>query len=481
MSTGGVPTGGSGGAAVGASAAAALEGARRVPLWLDDPSRPAPRQELDADLVVDLVVVGGGFTGLWAALLAVQEQPGRSVALLEAGTLGWAASGRNGGFCSASLTHGLANGLKRWPNEMPVLQRLGSENLHGILDTIAEAGIACDLERTGDLTVAVAPWQREELRSAYDVCVDLGVPAQWLETGEVRALVNSPTYLAGLRIPEETVIVNPARLVWGLAGQVERLGVTIHERTRVTALADEGGRVRVETTGGVVRARQVVLATNAFRSRLPRVRPYLVPVWDHVLATQPLRAEQKAAIGWAGREGLSDAGNQFHYYRLTADDRIVWGGYDAVYYFGSDLSSRRQRRPATEGMLAANFLRTFPQLEGIAFSHAWAGAVDTCTRFTAFWVTSLGGKAAAVQGYTGLGVGASRFGAQVALDLLDGRENERTRLDMVRRKPVPFPPEPVRWAGITMTRWSIARADAAAGRRNLWLRTLDRMGLGFDS
>jgi len=96
-------------------------------------------------------------------------------------------------------------------------------------------------------------------------------------------------------------------------------------------------------------------------------------------------------------------------------------------------------------------------------------------------VTSLGGKAAAVQGYTGLGVGASRFGAQVALDLLDGRENERTRLDMVRRKPVPFPPEPVRWAGITMTRWSIARADAAAGRRNLWLRTLDRMGLGFDS
>ena len=115
------------------------------------------------------------------------------------------------------------------------------------------------------------------------------------------------------------------------------------------------------------------------------------------------------------------------------------------------------------------------------FSHRWAGAIDTSTRFTAFWQRALGGAVVGVAGYTGLGVGASRFGAQVALDLLDGRSNERTRLAMVRRPPTPFPPEPLRWAGITMTRRSLARADRQQGRRDLWLRALDRLGLGFDS
>lgn len=160
---------------------------------------------------------------------------------------------------------------------------------------------------------------------------------------------------------------------------------------------------------------------------------------------------------------------------------MVWGGYDAIYYFGSDLRARRARRASTEQALAEHFLTTFPQLAGVRFGHAWGGAIDTCTRFTAFWGRGLGGKAVSVQGYTGLGVGASRFGAQVALDLVDGRETERTALEMVRRRPLPFPPEPARWAGITLTRRSIARADTRDGRRDLWLRTLDRLGLGFDS
>ena len=132
-------------------------------------------------------------------------------------------------------------------------------------------------------------------------------------------------------------------------------------------------------------------------------------------------------------------------------------------------------------MLAGNLLRTFPQLAGVRFSHLWAGAIDTCTRFAPFWSTSMGGKAVSVAGYTGLGVGSSRFGALVALDLLAGADTERTRLAMVRRRPVPFPPEPLRWAGIQLTRRSLARADERGGRRDLWLRLLDRLGLGFDS
>jgi glycine/D-amino acid oxidase-like deaminating enzyme len=474
-----------------------LAGAASVPLWLDDPARPHPRPALDGDLTVDLAVVGGGFTGLWAALLAAEANPGRSVALLEAGTLGWAASGRNGGFCSASLTHGLTNGLERWPDELPTLLRLGDQTLDEIEAAIARYGIDCDFRREGDLVVAVADWQLAGLQELYEAGQRLGQKSELLDAEQTRALANSPTYLGGLRDQRGTAVLDPARLVWGLAAAAERLGVILHEGSRVVRVRDDGDRVRLDVRSGSgrttarpsdstysVRAARVVLGTNVFPSPLRRIRSFTVPVWDHVLATEPLTDRQWDDLGWAGGYGISDAGNQFHYYRTTHDRRIVWGGYDALYYYGSDLSPRRARRESTERLLAGHFFAAFPQLAGsggVRFSHAWAGAIDTSTRFTAFWVRGLRGKLAAVQGYTGLGVGASRFGAQVALDLVDGRETERTALSMVRRPPVPFPPEPVRWAGITLTRRSLARADADAGRRDLWLRTLDRLGLGFDS
>ena len=276
-------------------------------------------------------------------------------------------------------------------------------------------------------------------------------------------------------------MLDPARLVWGLADVVERLGGHVRESTRVLELLDLGDRVLARTPEGSVRARQVVLGTNVFPSPVKRYRPYVVPVWDHVLVTEPLDAEQRRSVGWAGRQGVGDAGNRFHYYRLTADDRLLFGGYDALYYFGNDMSGRRARAVGTETMLAQHLVRTFPALDGITVTHAWGGAIDTCTRFCAFWGTSHGGKVAAVQGYTGLGVGATRFGAQVCLDLLAGRQGERTQLEMVRRKPVPFPPEPFRWTGIQLTRRALARADRHAGRRGPWLRALDRLGLGFDS
>jgi len=204
-------------------------------------------------------------------------------------------------------------------------------------------------------------------------------------------------------------------------------------------------------------------------------------VYDYVLMTEPLSTAQLADIGWEGREGIGDAGNQFHYYRLSHDNRILWGGYDAMYYFAGKVAPRYDQRPETFAALADHFFATFPQLDGLRFTHAWGGAIDTCSRFSAFWGKAFDGRVAYVAGYTGLGVGATRFGGQVMLDLLDGVDNERTRLEMVRTKPVPFPPEPFRFAGIELTRRSIAAADRHEGRRNLWLRTLDRVGLGFDS
>ena len=228
-------------------------------------------------------------------------------------------------------------------------------------------------------------------------------------------------------------------------------------------------------------AQRVLLATSAFRGLVPAIRARVVPVYDYVLVTEPLGAEARKALRWERRQGLSDVANQFHYYRLTADNRILWGGYDVIYHYGGKVRPEFEQRPETFRTLAEHFFTTFPQLEGVRFTHTWGGVIDTCSRFCAYFGTAYGGRLAYAAGFTGLGVGATRFGAEVMLDRLAGVETERTRTAMVRTKPIPFPPEPLRYAGIELTRRSIAAADRNGGRRNPWLRALDAVGMGFDS
>ncbi len=454
---------------------AALAGARDACFWIEDVGSPQRFPALTGSAEADLSVVGGGYTGLWTAIRAKERDPGRRVVLLESRRLGWAASGRNGGFCAASLTHGEENGRTRWPSEYDTLDRLGTENLDGIEKTVRDHAMDVDFERTGELSVAVEPHQVEWLRAA---AADGG--GRFLSEAEVRAEVDSPTYLAGLE-GTDTALVHPAKLVAELARVASDLGVELFEESHVSGLSSSGGRVTVRTGGGSVRARRVALGTNAFPALLRRFRPHTVPVYDYAIVTEPLTREQLSAVGWRNRQGLDDAANQFHYYRLTPDDRILFGGYDAVYRFGKRVRSSYEQRPATYRLLTSHLLTTFPQLEGIRVSHRWAGAIDTSTRFCAFYGTGYGGRVAHAAGFTGLGVGATRFAADVLLDLLDGADTERTRLEMVRKRPLPFPPEPFASVGIQATRWSLDRADHRQGRRNAWLRTLDRLGLGFDS
>ena len=468
--------------AAGALAAGALAGARPVSYWLDQPGAPDPASPLAGRAAASLAVIGGGFTGLWAALLAKGRDPSSDVVLLEARTVAWAASGRNGGFCSASLTHGLANGLRRFGGEIETLERLGTRNLDEIADAIARYRIDCGFERTGELTVATQDWQLATLRESAEATRAMGREPELLGRDRVRAEIDSPTYLGGLWDTGGCALVDPARLAWGLRRACLDAGVRIHEHAPVTALHDEGrAGLRVHTARGSVLAAGVALGTGGYRPLLRRLRHYLVPVYDYVLMTEPLTPAQLAGIGWRHRQGAADAGNQFHYYRLTADNRILWGGYDAVYYNGGRITAAQDQRPGTFALLASQFFATFPQLVDVRFSHAWGGVIDTCARFCAFYGTAHGGRLAYAAGYTGLGVGASRFGANVMLDLLAGEQTERTSLSMVRSKPLPFPPEPARSAAIQLTRASIAKADRNEGRRDLWLRALDRLGLGFDS
>ena len=450
--------------------------------WLDsDPLEPEARSSLIGDVRADLCVVGAGYTGLWTALLAKERDPERVVVVVEQYETGAGASGRNGGFCSASLTHGFGNGMRRFPAEMRLIEELGRENLDEIEATVRRYGIECDFERTGELRVAVEPWQLEGMAEEARLRNEMGDHVEVLSREEVRARIHSPLYEGGIFDPDGTALVDPARLVWGLERACLSLGVTIHENSKVLRLEDVEEGVRVHTPYGTVTAAKVALATNVFPSLVRSARKYVVPVFDYQLVTEPLSAAQRESIGWAGREGVSDAGNQFHYYRLTHDGCILWGGYDAIYNFRGKVQRDYEFNAATYATLASHFLKTFPQLAGIKFTHGWGGAIDTCTRFSPFWGTSHRGRVAYVMGFTGLGVGATRFGAQTMLDLLDGLDTTRTRLAMVRRKPLPFPPEPLRWLFIRLTQLSIRHADENQGHRNLWLRLLDRLGLGFDS
>ena len=453
-----------------AAVLASLQASVNRPFWLDD---VGPRERFDAlagDAATDLAIVGGGFLGLWTAILAKERDPRRRVTLLEGHTIGWAASGRNGGFCEASLTHGESNGERRWPEEFRQLEALGLRNLEEIAEAVQRYGIDCDFERTGVMAVAVEPYQDAALRGDG-----------YLDTQQVRAEVASPTFLAGQWDKHGTAMLHPGKLVTGLARVARELGVQVHEQSRVTGLEALPSGIRLRTAAGSLAAARVVLATNAFPSLLRRYRSHTIPVYDYVLMTEPLTAAQMDAIGWKNRMGLADVGNQFHYYRITRDNRILFGGYDAIYNFAGKVDAKHDDRPESFERLASHFFTTFPQLAGLCFTHRWGGAIDTCSRFCAFYADAHEGRVVHAAGFTGLGVGATRFAANVLLDKVEGLDTERTRLRMVREKPMAFPPEPLTWATVQATRWSLDRADHDHGKRNLFLRAMDAMGLGFDS
>jgi glycine/D-amino acid oxidase-like deaminating enzyme len=449
--------------------------------WTDATPFPEPTAPPETPVDCDLAIVGAGFTGMWAALQAKQRDPDRHVVVFEADRAGAGASTRNGGFADASLTHGIDQGIARFPDEIDRLVALGNKNWAGLRVDLAVAGVDTAWEEVGHLSVATEPYQADDLDQSADVLRGHGEQVDVLDRDAVRAEIDSPTFLGGLWQRTHAALVDPARLSFGLRGAVLDAGAALHEGAPVTAIATEGAGVRLDGPWGRARAAKVVLATSAFPPLVRAIKRTVVPVYDYVLVTEPLTQAQREGIGWHRRQGLADSANQFHYSRLTADDRILWGGYDAIYHYGSRIDPTLEDRGATFDLLARQLADTFPQLDGIRCTHRWAGVIDTSTRFAVSFGTSHEGRVVYAVGYTGLGVVASRFGARVALALVDEPGSDLTRLDFVREQPFPFPPEPLRWLGVTLTRRALARADRRGGRRGPWLRLLDRFGVGFDS
>lgn len=458
---------------------ALLLGASSEPFWSSTVKTTPACPPLTADAACDLAIVGGGFTGLWTALKARERWPDAQIILLEAGRCGQDASGRTGGFCAPSISHGVSNALARFPAEAETLIRLGRQNLDDYAQDVSDYGMETGFQRCGKLNVAATPWQADGLQSMarnYDL---FGTDCTLLTGDALREKLDSPAYTAGLFEPNYALI-NPARTVSELQRACLDQGIVIHEKSAVAGLAKEGISVALHTQKARLLAKQTVLATNSHVPLLKRLSTAFIPIYDYSLVTEPLTEDQWASIGWTGPHGIADSGNQFHYFRKTPDNRMLWAGYDAIYHYGSNRDAEHLQRPESFERLATQFAATFPPLAGVKFSHAWGGIIDTSARTTFFAGRAYGGRLAYAMGFTGQGVSASRFAALTMLDLLEDADTERTRLRMTRRWPVPFPPEPLRSMAVRRAQRDLAHEDAT-GHRSAFLRTLDRFGIGFDS
>lgn len=408
----------------------------------------SPAPPLEGHHETDIAIIGAGFTGLWTAHFLRQLDPKLNVIVLEQGVAGYGGSGRNAGIISPCLDHSPELAVAHFGRqEAETLARLGLQNI----DELAAFAADCDFERTGQLNVALTPTQKMTMNAE-----------------EIRRELNSPRYLGGTFVPGGGII-NPIKLVDKL-----RRDITLFERTPVQRIGK-----RIETPGGSVTARKIVLATNAYSHHLfPDLLRHFIPLYDYILVSETLTAEQHAAIGWRNRQAVTDNRTFFNYYRLTADNRILWGTSEAMYYRGNrvDASCDHSERHYRE--LGESFRRHFPQIAELKWQYAWGGPIASTTRLTPFFGAV--GNVLYGLGYTGHGIGSTRLAGKILAHMALGMPSKLLELSMVKKKPFPYPPEPLRgWAVNAVTR-SLRRVDA--GEKPGWLlRALDKAGIGFSS
>jgi glycine/D-amino acid oxidase-like deaminating enzyme len=449
--------------------------------WLVErpPAHPVP---LEGACEADVAVVGAGLTGLWTALFLKELDPRAEVVILERELAAYGASGRNAGMLSETVDHGHGLAIRHFGEaEARRLAALGESNVEEMIAWLSGRGIACDYEPTGRLVAALTEAQLDDGRRAVSAAHRLGLDGHTLLCRhEFRALLDSPLYLGGMRV-RGGGILNPVKLVDGLRREAERLGVRVYERSGVAAVRAAGSGVELRTACGRLRARRAVLATSAYTHHiLPGIVRRFIPLYDYILVSDPLTAEQRQAIGWQGRQGVTDGRSFFNYYRLTRDDRILWGTSEAAYYRGNRVDPGCDHSPAHYAALRASFRRHFPALGSLEFPYAWGGPICSTTRLTPFFGAAMGGRVLYGLGYTGHGLGTTRIAGRILAHLALDRPCDLLKLALVRRKPFPFPPEPLRsWAVAGVTR-ALRRVDEGEAP-SAALRLLDRLGIGFSS
>jgi gamma-glutamylputrescine oxidase len=469
-----------GGAAAGAAGVWGLSaGLKRIG---DDPARPPQLYEyfIDnfwfkaADLEhqainpplkgahkADIVIIGGGFTGLSSAYHLNRTFPNKKIALLDGACCGYGASGRNGGFCDAGFS-----GLLPWVQESgPELGRTAFDaSLYGINQVkriVAEHGVACDFEENGMLETALNEEHAKQLEAHQATYKSMGLTATLIQGKDLEAEVRSPRYVAALKFPYGG-IVNPAKLARGIKPVVERAGVDVYERTVVLRVTP--GKIhRVETEMGEISAPVLVLGLNGYAPHLGFFRDRVLPLCSYVMATAPLSAAQWESIGWQHRQGIADMRVLFDYQRPTADGRIVIGGSDAP-YFANDGLSAGNYKPAIEALTKSLFA-TFPQLEGLGIDHVWGGTMGFTMDFTPS-VGVLGDERNIFYGvaYNGEGVAFSQTAGRIIAELMAGEVSELTKLFVVNHAMPYIGPGSIRIVFERLYKWYLMRAGSKTVR-----------------
>ncbi|HEU5039879.1 MAG TPA: FAD-binding oxidoreductase, partial [Gemmatimonadales bacterium] len=406
---------------------------------------------LEGRMEADVAVVGAGLTGLWTAMFLKELAPDRAVVVVEQEEAAYGASGRNAGLLSETVDHSHGLAIEHFGEpEARRLARLGEANVADMVEFLARHGIACDYEPVGRLTVALTPAHLDDARRSVETAQRLGLDSfRLLSRDALAAEIRSPLYLGGVAV-RGGGILDPVKLVDGLREHAARVGVRVYERSPVRRLQHDGAGVRLATERGEVVARRAVLATSAYSHRLlPGLARRFIPLYDYVLVSEPLTPAQREAIGWRGRQGVTDGRAFFNYYRLTSDDRILWGTSEAAYHRGNRVDPGCDHSPAHYTALRASFRRHFPPLGELEFPYAWGGPICSTTRLTPFFGAALDGRVLYGLGFTGHGLGTTRIAGRILAHLALGLPHELLSLAMVRRPPFPYPPEPLR-------SWSVA-------------------------
>lgn len=429
------------------------------------PYRPGPA--LQGDLEVDVAIVGAGFTGLASAWFLKQDEPGLRVALLESEVVGFGASGRNGGFNMTlfGLTLGIT-ALRFGKARAREAQLYMERAVDTLRDLVRDLRLDCDYEHPGFLRVATSEKYRARILHEIDLAHRLGLGGiEWIDAGRLREEVRSPLYLGAWWEPR-CGILNPAKLAWSWKETVERAGVRVFERTPVRELEREGGRLRLATPGGTVRADKVVLATNAWSHFFPRLRRKQLPAWTHVVLTEPLTEAQFREIGWTHRQGIEDARDLVHYYRLTADNRLLMGGRDVSPPRGRDMD--RDLNPEIFAGLERDVVEIFPALRGIRFADRWGGPVSVPLDMAPALGYAGDRNVVYSLGCVGHGVSLTHLNGRTVADLVLERKTDLTEVFFVNRRTIPWPPQPLQGMlvkGILgFMRWEDRRDDPKPAR-----------------
>ena len=442
---------------------------RSISFWFDSlGAEPELRPPLPGDREVDVAIVGGGFTGLWTAYYLMRADPSCRVAVIERETAGFGASGRNGGHCVA-LLHGLGNFFERDPQGAAALREAIKATVDEVGAVCKTEGIDADFHKGGGLNLATNAGQAERLREDLEFERGLGWTEEdvcWLEPEEVEARIRISSNCGGT-FNANTAALNPAKLARGVADAAERRGASIYEQT--TALEVEPGRVR--TSHGSVLAPRIVMALDAHATLLPGRRRSLMPIYEHMIATEPLSDQIWQEVGLSERGLFGDCSRLFTYAQRTADNRIAIGGRDFSYHFGSAIDARFEKSPRVERMLVDALREMLPQLGEFAVTHRWGGVLGIPRDFTSAISIDETTGIAGVESHTGEGVCPSNLAGRTLCDFALGRKTALLELPWVGHRSPQWEREPMRWLGNTAARVLLGSADRAEARgRNYPIR-----------